>query len=46
MVRIVIDIEEYGTVEGTREAVAVALEHLGQVRVVSVHTGGKEKVKK
>jgi hypothetical protein len=42
MVRIVIDIEEYGTIEGTKEAVAMALEHLGAVRVVAVYTG-KEK---
>ena len=45
MVRIIIDIEEYGTIEGTKECVAMALEHLGKVRVVSVHTG-KEKEKK
>ena len=45
MIRIVIDIEEYGTVEGTREAVAMALEHLGQVREVQV-IDGKERVKK
>ena len=45
MIRIVIDIEEYGNVEGTREAVAAALEHLGKVRVVKVITG-KEKEKK
>ena len=42
MIRIVIDIEEYSNVEGTREAVAMALEHLGNVRVVAVYTG-KEK---
>ena len=46
MVRIVIDIEEYSTIEGTKEVVAMALEHLGKVRVVSIHTGGKEKEKK
>ena len=45
MVRIVIDIEEYGTIEGTKECVAMALEHLGKVRVVQVITG-KEKEKK
>ena len=45
MIRIVIDIEEYNTIEGTREAVAMALEHLGKVRVVAIYTG-KEKEKK
>ena len=45
MIRITIDIEEYGTIEGTKECVAMALDHLGKVRVVSVHTG-KEKEKK
>ena len=42
MIRLVIDIEEYGTIEGTKEVVAMALEHLGKVRVVSVYDG-KEK---
>ena len=41
MVRIVIDIEEYGNNLATKEAVAMALEHLGKVRVVNVITGGK-----
>ena len=41
MVRIVIDIEEYGDNLATKEAVAMALEHLGKVRVVTVITGGK-----
>lgn len=45
MIRIVIDIEEYNNVVGTKESVAMALEHLGPVRVVAVHTG-KEKEKK
>lgn len=39
MVRITIDIEEYGDKLATKEAVAVALEHLGRVWVVSVLTG-------
>jgi hypothetical protein len=43
MVRIVIDIEEYGTIEGTKEVVAMALEHLGKVRVVQVITGKEKK---
>ena len=43
MVRIVIDIEEYGTIEGTKEAVAMRLEDLGKVRVVQVITGKEKK---
>lgn len=43
MVRIIIDIEEYGNIEGTREAVAVALEHLGTVRIVRVEDGRSKK---
>ena len=45
MIRIVLDIEEYSNVVGTKEAVAMALEHLGTVRVVAIYTG-KEKEKK
>ena len=37
MIRITIDIEEYGDILATKEAVAMALEALGSVRVVSVH---------
>lgn len=44
MVRIVVDIEEDGDKLATKEAVAMALEHFGRVRVVSVH--GAEKGKK
>ena len=43
MVRIVIDIEEYGTIEGTKECVAMALEHLGKVRIVRVEDGRSKK---
>lgn len=37
MIRITIDIEEYGDIISAKEAVAMALEHLGSVRVVSIH---------
>lgn len=37
MIRIVIDIEEYGDKLATKEAVAMALEQFGSVRVVSIH---------
>ena len=43
MIRIVIDIEEYGTIEGTKECVAMALEHLGKVRIVCVEDGRSKK---
>lgn len=43
MIRIVIDIEEYNNIVGTKEAVAVALEHLGKVRVVAVEDGRPRK---
>lgn len=43
MVRIVIDIEEHGDCMATKEAVAMALERFGQVRVVSVTDGRKER---
>lgn len=46
MIRIVIDIEEYGNIPGTKEAVAVALEHLGDVRIVAIHTNKETKGKK
>lgn len=42
MIRIVLDIEEYGEKQATKEAVAMALEQFGRVRVVSV-SNGKEK---
>ena len=41
MIRIVIDIEEHGDKLATKEAVAMALEQFGQVRVRQV-TDGKE----
>lgn len=43
MIRIVIDIEEYNNIIGTKEAVATALEHLGKVRVVAVEDGRTRK---
>lgn len=43
MVRIVIDIEEAPDVLATKEVVAMRLEDLGKVRVVSVLTGDEKK---
>jgi len=43
MIRITIDIDDYGDPMATKEAVAMALERFGKVRVVSVDDG---KVKK
>ena len=43
MVRLIIDIEEYSNIEGTKECVAMALEHLGKVRVVQVISGKEKK---
>lgn len=42
MIRIIIDIEDYGDKLATKEAVATALEQFGKVRVVMV-TDGREK---
>lgn len=42
MVRLIIDIEEYGDKLATKEAVAMALEPFGSVRVVQVIDGRKE----
>ena len=42
MIRIVIDIEERGDKLATKEAVAMALEQIGDVRVVAVYDGRKE----
>lgn len=42
MVRIVIDIEEHGDKLATKEAVSMALEHLGKVRVVQIVDGRVE----
>ena len=39
MIRIVIDIEEYGDKLATKETVAMALEQFGSVRVVSIYDG-------
>ena len=41
MIRLLIEIEEYGDKLATKEAVALALEHLGSVRVVSIHDFGQ-----
>lgn len=43
MIRIVIDIEEYGDKLATKEAVAMALERFGTVRVVRVDDGKGER---
>ena len=43
MVRITIDIDEHPDVFATKEAVAMRLEGLGTVRVVSVLTGEEKK---
>lgn len=42
MVRIIIDIEDYGDKLATKEAVAMALEQFGKVRVVQVIDGKEE----
>ena len=42
MVRIIIDIEEHGDKLATKEAVAMALEQFGSVRVVQI-IDGREK---
>ena len=39
MIRIVIDIEEYGDKLATKETVAMALAQFGSVRVVSIYAG-------
>ena len=39
MIRITIDIEEYGDILSAKEAIAMALEHIGDVRVVSIYDG-------
>ena len=41
MIRLILDIEEQGDNPATKEAVAMALEQFGKVRVVMV-TDGKE----
>lgn len=43
MIRITIDIEEFGDKLATKEAVAMALEQFGKVRVVSVYDGKEKK---
>lgn len=42
MVRIIIDIEDYGDKLATKETVAMALEQFGKVRVVQVIDGKEE----
>jgi len=44
-VRVTVDIDDCGQTQGTKEAVAMALEPLGRVRVVSVQVspGAREK---
>lgn len=42
MVRLIIDIEDYGDKLATKEAVAMALEQFGYVRVVQVIDGSEE----
>ena len=39
MIRIIIDIEDYGDKLANKEAVAMALEQIGKVRVVLVSEG-------
>ncbi len=39
MIRLIIDVDERGNVQGTKECVAMLLEPLGSVRVVQVITG-------
>ena len=46
MIRIIIDIEEYGDKIATKESVAMALEQFGSVRVVQVIDGKEEKKRK
>lgn len=41
MIRIIIDIEEHGDVFCCKEAIAMALERFGRVRVVSIHGAGQ-----
>ena len=45
MVRIVIDIEDYGDPMVTKETVAMALEQFGPVRVVQIYDGKERKRK-
>lgn len=42
MIRIIVDIEDYGDKLATKEAVAMALEQFGKVRVVLVTDGRKK----
>lgn len=43
IVRLVIDIEEYGDILAIKEAVAMDLEKYGKVRVVAVYDGKESK---
>ena len=44
MIRIILDIDDFGDLMATKEAVAMALEQFGKVRVVQV-IDGKERRK-
>lgn len=44
MIRLIIDIEEDPGIIATKEAVAMALEYLGKVKVQRVIQDGKEKM--
>jgi hypothetical protein len=46
MVRVILDVDEQGEKLGTKEAVAMALEQLGFVRVVQVIDFDEERRKK
>lgn len=41
MIRVTIDIDSCGDVLATKEAIAMALERFGRVRVVSIHGAGQ-----
>lgn len=45
MVRIIIDIDDYGDKLATKESVAMALEQFGKVRIVQVIDGSEVKRK-
>lgn len=46
MIRLIIDIEEWGNKLATKEAVAMALEQFGSVRVVQVIDGTEQRRKR
>ena len=41
MIRITINIDEYGDTFATKEAIAMALERFGRIRVVSIYGAGQ-----